>query len=49
MFQVQIYVSDVGEWYAWSGCDLQSTRSAANKHAKVARRFCWKTRVVKVK
>ena len=49
MYQVQIFLSEVGEWYAWSGCDLQPTKQAAEKQAKVAKRFCWRTRVVKVR
>ncbi len=49
MWQVQIFVSEVGEWYGWSKCQLQASKKAADAQAKVAKRYGWTTRVVKVR
>ncbi len=50
MYQVQIFVSDVGEWYGWAhGEDTYETKKAASIEERRAKRYGWTTRVVKVK
>jgi len=47
MYQIQIFVSEVGEWYGWH-CELQESMRDAKKQERIAKRYGWKTRVVKV-
>jgi len=48
-YQVQIWVSEVSEWYGWAHSKYDpAVKSEANRAAKEARRYGWKTRVVKV-
>lgn len=51
MFQVQIFVSEVGEWYGW-GCGgyagTYDTVAEAKPELKAAKRAGWTTRLVKV-
>lgn len=48
-YQVQIWVSDASEWYGWAHSQYDPRDKADVKRAaKEARRYGWKTRVVKV-
>ncbi len=50
MWQVQIYNTEVDEWYAWAHTEYnEADKADAQRAARVARRFGWKTRVVLVK
>ena len=49
-WQVQIWVGEVDEWYGWAHSEYDPTSKAdAERAAKTARRYGWKTRVVRVK
>lgn len=48
-YQVQIWVSEAGEWYGWSHSKYDpAVKAQVDRAAKEARRYGWKTRVVKV-
>lgn len=48
MWQVQILVD--GEWFGWAHDDYDETnRKDAERVAKIAQRFCWTTRIVRVR
>lgn len=50
-WQVQIWVSEVEEWYGWAHGtrDLHASKLDAAKDATDARRKGWKTRIVRVR
>lgn len=49
MWQVQIFVSEVGEWYGWGHTDYDNTDKRSVKAAeRVARKYGWDTRIVKI-
>jgi len=50
MYQVQIYVEDVQEWYApgFLAVTEFTTKAEANRAARVARKCYWTTRVVHI-
>ncbi len=51
MYQVQIYVSEVGEWYGWAHSQSMFETEAEGKKAAraVAREYGWQTRCVEVR
>lgn len=48
-WQVQIFVSEVGEWYGWAHSDYdRHSQADAKRAARIAKQHGWKTRVVRV-
>lgn len=49
-WQVQIYISEISEWLGWAHTDYDpASKKDAERAAKIARRYGWTTRVVRVK
>jgi hypothetical protein len=49
-WQVQIYVSEVCEWYGWAHTPYDpSSKADADRAANVAKKYGWKVRVIKVR